>query len=49
MFTGIIEAISPIISLNDRGGKRYLKLQRPPSFENIKEETASPATASASP
>ena len=37
MFTGIIEAISPIISLNDRGGKRYLKLQRPPSFENIKE------------
>ena len=37
MFTGIIEAISPIISLNDKGGKRYLKLQRPPSFENIKE------------
>ncbi len=37
MFTGIIEAVSPIISLNDRGGKRYLKLQRPPSFENIKE------------
>lgn len=37
MFTGIIEAVGPIISLNDRGGKRYLKLQRPPSFENIKE------------
>lgn len=37
MFTGIIEAVSSIISLNDRGGKRYLKLQRPASFENIKE------------
>ncbi|HPV14477.1 MAG TPA: riboflavin synthase [Candidatus Cloacimonadota bacterium] len=37
MFTGIIEAISPILSLNDRGGKRYLKFQRPESFDNIKE------------
>ncbi|HHZ14779.1 MAG TPA: riboflavin synthase [Candidatus Cloacimonetes bacterium] len=37
MFTGIIEAVGPIISLNDRGGKRYLKLQRPPSFEHITE------------
>jgi riboflavin synthase len=37
MFTGIIEAVSSIISLNDRGGKRYLKFRRPASFENIKE------------
>ncbi len=37
MFTGIIEAISPILSLKDRGGKRYIKLQRPQGFEHIKE------------
>ena len=37
MFTGIIEAISPIISLKDRGGKRYIKLQRPKDFELIKQ------------
>ncbi|HAN41703.1 MAG TPA: riboflavin synthase, partial [Candidatus Cloacimonas sp.] len=36
-FTGIIEAVGPIISLNDSGGNLSLKLQRPPSFEHITE------------
>ncbi|MCK9558202.1 MAG: riboflavin synthase [Candidatus Cloacimonetes bacterium] len=36
MFTGIIEATSPIISITRDAGSQYLRIKRPQSFEDIK-------------
>ena len=36
MFTGIIESVSPITAIREAAGKRYLQIQRPALFDDIK-------------
>lgn len=36
MFTGIIESVSPITAIREAAGKRYLQIQRPTIFDDIK-------------
>ncbi|MCB5229984.1 MAG: riboflavin synthase [Candidatus Cloacimonetes bacterium] len=36
MFTGIIESVSPITAIREAAGKRYLQIQRPAIFDDIK-------------
>ncbi|MFA7212440.1 MAG: riboflavin synthase [Candidatus Cloacimonadaceae bacterium] len=37
MFTGIIEAISPIESIKTEAGSKYIQIARPKSFDDLKE------------
>jgi riboflavin synthase len=36
MFTGIIEAVSPLVSVRPAGGKTHLTITRPAAFDDIK-------------
>lgn len=40
MFTGIIEAIKPIVAVNHKSGKTHLSIARPESFTDIKNSSS---------